>query len=207
MRVRWTTDAADDLERICDYIAERHPEAARRVAQTVVEGMGTLESFPNLLQPRLDAGDESAWTCAVEVFERRIRERFLSCLEVLMKADSKLDEAVPSAPSPDCSTLPDNQGKQVVVPGFAILALCCLLAETLQKFRGKPAKPIASAGQCTFPDDGKCIKPTTTDQFREFLKRPAFRGAFDDPKVARCFVRGVRNGIFHEAETRRWLIW
>jgi plasmid stabilization system protein ParE len=22
MRVRWTTDAADDLERICDYIAE-----------------------------------------------------------------------------------------------------------------------------------------------------------------------------------------
>jgi plasmid stabilization system protein ParE len=27
MRVRWTTDAADDLERICDYIAEDRPEA------------------------------------------------------------------------------------------------------------------------------------------------------------------------------------
>ena len=48
MRVRWTTDAADDLERICDYIAESRPEAARRVAQTVVERIGTLESFPNL---------------------------------------------------------------------------------------------------------------------------------------------------------------
>ena len=49
MRVRWTTDAADDLERICDYIAEDRPESARRVAQSVVERIGTLETFP---QPR-----------------------------------------------------------------------------------------------------------------------------------------------------------
>ena len=38
MRVRWTTDAADDLERICDYIAETSPHTARRVAKTIVEG-------------------------------------------------------------------------------------------------------------------------------------------------------------------------
>jgi toxin ParE1/3/4 len=48
MRVRWTTDAADDLERICDYIAESRPDAARRVAQSVVERIGTLKAFPNL---------------------------------------------------------------------------------------------------------------------------------------------------------------
>ena len=48
MRVRWTTDAADDLERICDYIAESRPEAARRVAQSVVERIGTLKTFPHL---------------------------------------------------------------------------------------------------------------------------------------------------------------
>ena len=48
MRVRWTTDAADDLERICDYIAESRPESARRVAQSVVERIGTLKAFPNL---------------------------------------------------------------------------------------------------------------------------------------------------------------
>jgi plasmid stabilization system protein ParE len=30
MRVRWTTDAADDLERICDYIAQNRPESAQR---------------------------------------------------------------------------------------------------------------------------------------------------------------------------------
>ena len=37
MRVRWTTDAADDLVRICDYTAQNRPESARRVAQTVLE--------------------------------------------------------------------------------------------------------------------------------------------------------------------------
>ena len=29
---------------------------------------------------------------------------------------------------------------------------------------------------------------------------------FDDDKVAKQFVKGVRNGIFHEAETRGWVI-
>jgi toxin ParE1/3/4 len=51
MRVRWTTDAADDLERICDYIAESRPDSARRVAQSVVERVGTLETFPRLGRP------------------------------------------------------------------------------------------------------------------------------------------------------------
>jgi hypothetical protein len=32
MRVRWTADAADDLERICDYIAEERSDSARRVS-------------------------------------------------------------------------------------------------------------------------------------------------------------------------------
>jgi toxin ParE1/3/4 len=51
MRVRWTTDAADDLERICDYIAQDRPEAARRAALSVVERIGTLEAFPRLGRP------------------------------------------------------------------------------------------------------------------------------------------------------------
>ena len=46
MRVRWTTDAANDLERICDYIAGSRTESARRVAKTIVEGVGTLELLP-----------------------------------------------------------------------------------------------------------------------------------------------------------------
>jgi plasmid stabilization system protein ParE len=48
MRVRWTTEAADDLERICDDIAQNRPESAQRVAQSVVERIGTLKTFPHL---------------------------------------------------------------------------------------------------------------------------------------------------------------
>ena len=47
MRVRWTTDAADDLERICDYIAETSPDSAHSVARTIVEGVASLRAFPN----------------------------------------------------------------------------------------------------------------------------------------------------------------
>jgi plasmid stabilization system protein ParE len=45
MRVRWTTDAAEDLERICDYIAHDRPESGRRVAESVVERIGTWKPF------------------------------------------------------------------------------------------------------------------------------------------------------------------
>jgi plasmid stabilization system protein ParE len=51
MRVRWTTDAAADLERICDDIAESRPESARRVAQSIVQGIAALDKFPNRGRP------------------------------------------------------------------------------------------------------------------------------------------------------------
>jgi hypothetical protein len=52
-----------------------------------------------------------------------------------------------------------------------------------------------------------CIQPTKPNAFREFLRRPSFQNAFDDPKVARDFIRGIRDGILHEGETRGWIIW
>ena len=47
MRVRWTTDAADDLERISDYIAEARPETARRIALDIIRSVDALDTFPN----------------------------------------------------------------------------------------------------------------------------------------------------------------
>ena len=44
MRVRWTAPAADDLERIVEYIGKNNPEAARRVAQAIFEGVEGLPS-------------------------------------------------------------------------------------------------------------------------------------------------------------------
>jgi toxin ParE1/3/4 len=46
MRVRWTEAAAEDLARIVQYIAEDNPEAARRVAQTIFDGVAALAAFP-----------------------------------------------------------------------------------------------------------------------------------------------------------------
>ena len=47
MLVRWTTDAAGDLERICDYIAESRPGSAQRVAKVIVDGVSGLSAFLN----------------------------------------------------------------------------------------------------------------------------------------------------------------
>jgi hypothetical protein len=160
------------------------------------------------LRKQLDNGDQASWKLAIGVFERRIRERFLSCIDALIDADTKLDVAGHSGKTPGLPALPDDQGKPVVVPGFAIMALCCLLAETLQSFREKPNKAARSVGPCEYPN-GQCIRPgpNMTDQFKKFLKRPAFCHAFDDDKLSTAFIRGVRNGILHEAETRDWVIW
>ena len=150
--------------------------------------------WENLVQ-RLDH-DEGAWAQGIGVFERRMKERFFTCIDALVEADTKPDlKASGSLSEAHC------------IPGFSIMALCCLLVETLQRFQESPAS-TASAGPCTYPK-GPCIKPAadTTGQFIKFLRRPAFGGAFVDDKVAKSFVRGVRNGILHEAETRKWVIW
>ena len=94
------------------------------------------------------------------------------------------------------------------VPGFSILALCCVVIESLQGFREALPLQLDPPGPCPNPKPRVCIKPApgTAEQFKSFLRRPAFGGAFKDGKVAGEFVSGIRNGVLHDAETRRWLI-
>jgi hypothetical protein len=125
------------------------------------------------LSPKLDAGDESAWQTAIDVFEKRINERFLSCIEALDRAGT----AFGSVEVDRC------------VPGFSIMAICCLLVESLQGFREKPP---AGETEATYIS-------------QKFLQLPAFGGAFDEG-AAHQFLTGIRNGILHEAETRKWVI-
>lgn len=133
------------------------------------------------LEARLDH-DEGAWAEAFRVFERRMKERFFSCIDALINADTKRD----SQSSASCTSSlwrPDAH----CVPGFSIMALCCLLIETMQAFREGPS------------DD-------TIGQFKKFLRRPAFGEAFAKDCIATSFVTGIRHGILHEAETRKWVI-
>lgn len=48
MKILWSTPAADDLERICAWIEQDSPEAARRVARTIYQGIAQLGLFPLL---------------------------------------------------------------------------------------------------------------------------------------------------------------
>ena len=89
MRVRWTADAADDLERICDYIAEDRPDAARRVAQSVVERIGTLETFPHLGRVgRVQGTREIAFSPLPFVAIYEIRDEQIVVLRILHGAQS-----------------------------------------------------------------------------------------------------------------------
>jgi plasmid stabilization system protein ParE len=48
MEVRWSIPAAEDLERICEWIERDNPEAARRVARTIYDKCTLLKNSPNL---------------------------------------------------------------------------------------------------------------------------------------------------------------
>jgi plasmid stabilization system protein ParE len=62
MRVRWTADAAEDLERISDYIAENRPDTARRIAMDIVRSADALDAFPNRRrQGRVEGTRELDW--------------------------------------------------------------------------------------------------------------------------------------------------
>ena len=50
-RIRWTTDAVNQLEGIVKHIQEDNPDAARKVAQILLDSIANLETFPQLGRP------------------------------------------------------------------------------------------------------------------------------------------------------------
>ena len=50
-RIRWTTEAADQLEGIVDQILKDNPEAARKVARAILGRIENLKDFPRLGRP------------------------------------------------------------------------------------------------------------------------------------------------------------
>jgi len=47
MRIRWSPEAAEDLERIARWIQQNNPKAAKETARTIYEGISHLQTFPN----------------------------------------------------------------------------------------------------------------------------------------------------------------
>ena len=50
-RIRWTTEAVNHLEVFVNRIREDNPEAARTIAQTILDRITQLETFPGLGRP------------------------------------------------------------------------------------------------------------------------------------------------------------
>lgn len=108
---------------------------------------------------RLDLSRESEWGKAVEILHDRIEGRFLRMTQSIVGADFS---------------------------GFAVLALDCLLIETLQQFKEGTKRTPRS----------KC-----EDYFKEFLTQTSF-GKYFNETTARIFYGAFRCGILHQAEIK-----
>ena len=109
---------------------------------------------------QLDAENEGDWLTAIDIVENRIKGRFVRWIDSIV--DKKFS-------------------------GFVVVALDCLLIETLIGFMtGKPSEG---------PDSLLMGELTKGDLH------------FTPPEEAEGFREGVRNGIIHDAETRKgWII-
>jgi toxin ParE1/3/4 len=83
MQVRWSPDAAADLEQIVEYIRKGNPGAAQGVAQTIYERAGGLGVFPNRgRQGRVQGTRELAVSPLPFIIIYRIVER-LDAVEIV----------------------------------------------------------------------------------------------------------------------------
>jgi hypothetical protein len=99
-----------------------------------------LELLVERLKPCGEANDQD-WQQAITVFDKKMRERFWLCIEAWLDIKTEplepLNGANPDRPIPK---------ETLITTGFAIMALTCLLIETLQFFRAGevPKKPHQS---------------------------------------------------------------
>ena len=145
----------------------------------------------NSLSPRLHEGDENAWATAVGVLERRMRERYFSCIEALEVADTKPDVLNPDSTkrigAADSSRAEEERHE--CIPGFAIMGLCCLLIESIQEFREEREQVNIPQGRCTFPQ-GRCIAPGSGTNER-------VQGVSSTSCIQRSVQRGLGERVLH----------
>lgn len=118
------------------------------------------------LTPESEMND---WQKAVEMFRKRV-DRFIEPANALTRS---------------------TDTKTIVFSGFAIMALDCLLIETLQSFRTGRTNPVRATDR------------QSTQMIVDFLtQRTSFKTFFDDETKARLFCDHFRNGILHQGEVK-----
>ena len=125
----------------------------------------------------LTFASEHDWDVAVAIFEDRIKYRYLDAIEVLQKDDT--------------AHYWEHKQRRF---GFAMLALDCLLIETLAQFY---------SGLKSSDEARETLRLNNTEFYVKFLIEKSFilKSAFDKP-AALAFYRTIRCGILHQAETK-----
>ena len=57
MKIRYSPEAIDDLQRLVEFVEDKNPFAARRIAINLQEGVDKLKQFPRIGLPVLKASD------------------------------------------------------------------------------------------------------------------------------------------------------
>jgi len=57
MKVKYSPESIDDLQRVVEFVEAKNPFAARRIAIDLQEGINKLKQFPNVGLPVLKASD------------------------------------------------------------------------------------------------------------------------------------------------------
>lgn len=121
-----------------------------------------MEISPNFTDDdwrKLDFQKEEDWQDGIEMLQDRVQGRFL---------------------------VPIRKVQKLVYSGFAVMALECLLIETLEQFRkGEPETPYHQSEQ----------------YFKDFLTNTSFSKDFTIEK-AKMFYKQIRCGILHQAEIK-----
>jgi toxin ParE1/3/4 len=90
MPIRWTPEAADDLDRICSHIAKDSPESALKIGRMLYRGIARLDSFPNLGRAGRRSGTrELVFTPLPYIVVYRNREQSIEILHVWHGAQNK----------------------------------------------------------------------------------------------------------------------
>jgi toxin ParE1/3/4 len=73
-RIRWTTDAANQLEAVVQYIQKENPEAARKTAEAILDRIANLEVFPRLGRLSEDVAGTRELHCPPYVVVYRLKD-------------------------------------------------------------------------------------------------------------------------------------
>jgi toxin ParE1/3/4 len=73
-RIRWTTEAGGQFEGIVQYILKDNPEAARKVAQAILDRIEKLKDFPRFGRPGEEVEGTRELPCPPYVVVYRLKD-------------------------------------------------------------------------------------------------------------------------------------